>query len=119
MHITLEKAMDAFYEFMADQVMTINNLGLRFAGLISVGALKKNPEGLLSKVKPWMEMSGILKDGMVDVEAMKMGLDNAFSVMPKLSYLGFGFTSEDASALLSKMEARMDKKKKKKTEDEA
>ena len=104
MQISLERAMEGFFNFMADQVMTINNMGERFLGFAALGALKANPSALLSKVKPWLEMAGILSDGMVDLDALKAGLDTAFASVPKLSYFGFGFTSEDAAALMAKMQ---------------
>ena len=103
MRISLESAMDAFFDFMADQVKTIDDALKRVGGLIAVGSLKKFPENLVSMVKPWMEMSGFLKDGMVDVEMLKAGLENLFATEPKISYLGFGFTSADAADLVSKM----------------
>ena len=60
MQISLEKAVDGFIGFMADQVATIQKMGDRFLGFAALGALKSNPGALVSKVKPWMEMSGIL-----------------------------------------------------------
>lgn len=106
MKITLESAMDSFFDFMSEQVKTINDALKRAGGLIAVGSLKKNPENLVSMVKPWMEMSGFLKDGMVDVEMLKAGLENLFATEPKISYLGFGFNYDDAANLLTKMRAK-------------
>lgn len=106
MRITLEHAVEAFFGFMGEQVMTINDMLKRAGGLIAVGALRKNPENIVSMLKPWMEMSGFLKDGMVDVDMFKAGLENLFATEPKISYLGFGFNSEDAGNLVAKMMAK-------------
>lgn len=104
MHITLERAMDGLFSFMSDQVSTIANMGERFLGYAVVGALKKNPAPLMSKIKSWLEMAGVLNDGMVDLDVLKAALDSAFAAVPKVSYLGFSFTVEDATALLAKMQ---------------
>lgn len=106
MKITLEAAMDAFFDFMSEQVKTINDALKRAGGLIAVGSLKNNPENIVSMVKPWMEMSGFLKDGMVDIDMLKAGLENLFATEPKISYLGFGFNSDDAANLVAKMMSR-------------
>jgi hypothetical protein len=105
MHISLEKAVDGFIGFMADQVAMIQKMGDRFLGFAALGALKSNPTALVSKVKPWMEMSGILdSDGMVNLDSAKAALDMAFANVPKVSYFGFSFTSEDVPVLLAKMQ---------------
>ena len=104
MQISLEKAVDGFVGFMADQVATISKAADRFLGFAALGALKRNPAQLVGKVKPWLEMSGILVDNMVDVDAAKAALDMAFTNVPKVSYFGFSFTSEDVPALLAKMQ---------------
>ena len=104
MQISLEKAVDGFIGFMADQVASIPKMGDRFLGFAALGALKRNPVQLVGKVKPWLEMSGILVDNMVDVDAAKAALDMAFANVPKVSYFGFSFTSEDVPALLAKMQ---------------
>lgn len=103
MKITLEKAMDALSEFLTEQVHTINDPIKHSAGLFVVGALRKNPDGIMSKITPWMEMSGILSDGMVDVDVFKAGVDNIFANVPKVSYLGFGIDANEASNLVAKM----------------
>ena len=104
MQISLEKAVDGFIGFMADQVATIQKMGDRFLGFAALGALKSNPGALVCKVKPWMEMSGILADNMVNLDSAKAALDMAFANVPKVSYFGFSFTSEDVPALLAKMQ---------------
>ena len=104
MQISLEKAVDGFIGFMADQVATIPKMGDRFLGCAALGALKSNPMQLVNRVKPWMEMSGILVDEMVNLDSAKAALDMAFANVPKVSYFGFSFTSEDVPALLAKMQ---------------
>ena len=104
MQISLEKAVDGFIGFMADQVATIQKMSDRFLGFAALGALKSNPGALVNKVKPWLEMSGILSDNMVDLGSAKAALEMAFANVPKVSYFGFSFTSEDVPALLAKMQ---------------
>ena len=104
MQIPLEKAVDAFIGWMADLVTQIPKMGDRFLGFAALGSLKKNPAILVSKVKPWLEMSGILSDNMVDIDSAKAALEMAFANVPKVSYFGFTLTSEDVPTLLAKMQ---------------
>ena len=106
MKIELEKAVDAFLAFMADQVSLIPNLGERFLGYGALGALKANPGILVNKVKPWAEMTGIVDDGMVDMDMLKAALSTAFENVPKVSYFGFTFTEEDAATLIKKLQIK-------------
>lgn len=106
MKITLETAIDALAEFLTEQVNTIKDIAKHSVGLFIVGALRKNPEGVVSKVRPWMEMSGILSEGMVDVDVFKAGVDNIFANIPKVSYLGFGINADEAASLISKMKSK-------------
>jgi len=103
MKIAIEKAVDAFLGFMADQVALIPKLGDRFLGFAALGSLKSNPAMLINKVRPWAEMAGIVTDGMVNVDALKAALSTAFANEPSVSYFGFKFTKDDANALLKKM----------------
>ena len=91
---------------MADQVSAIPKLGQRFLGFGALGALKSNPNVLISTIKPWMEMAGIVTDGMVDIDMLKAALAEAFDNVPKVNYFGFTFTVEDAAALLAKMQGQ-------------
>lgn len=104
MQISLDKAMKAVSEFMTEQVHTIRDPLKHSIGLFVVGAVGKNPEGIMAKVRPWLEMSGILSGDMVDVDVFKAGLDNMFANVPKISYLGFGITADEAAALVAKMQ---------------
>lgn len=103
MKITLEKAMEALSEFMGEQVDTIHDPVKRSVGLFVVGALRKNPEGLMSKARSWLEMSGVVSDNMVDLDVFKAGLDNIFANEQKVSYLGFGINEGEAANLVKKM----------------
>lgn len=103
MKVSLEKAMEALSGFMLDQVKTVNDHLKRSVGMFVVGAIAKNPEGLVSRVSPWLEMTGVLSDGMVDVDTFKAGLDSMFASTPKVSYLGFGITADEAEGLVNRM----------------
>ena len=105
MQIPLENAIDKFIGYMSDQVATIPKLGDRFLGFAALGSLKSNPAMLINKVKPWAEMAGIVADGMVDTDMVRAALTTAFSNVPRVSYFGFTFTSDDAATLLNRMEA--------------
>jgi len=105
MQIPLENAVDKFIGYMSDQVATIPKLGDRFLGFAALGSLKSNPAMLINKVKPWAEMAGIVTDGMVDTDMVRAALTTAFSNVPRVSYFGFTFTSDDAATLLNRMEA--------------
>ena len=105
MQIPLENAVDKFIGYMSDQVATIPKLGDRFLGFAALGSLRSNPAMLINKVKPWAEMAGIVTDGMVDTDMVRAALTTAFSNVPRVSYFGFTFTSDDAATLINRMEA--------------
>lgn len=106
MQISLDKAVSGFIAYMADQVSAIPKLGDRFLGFAALGSLKNNPSMLVNKVRPWMEMAGIVTEGMVDIGMLKAALAEAFENVPKVSYFGFTFTIDDAAALLAKMQGQ-------------
>lgn len=106
MQIALEKAVDGFVSYMADQVAAIKKAGDRFLGFAALGALKNNPAQLVNKVKPWMEMAGIVTDGMINVDTLRAALAEAFENVPSVTYFGFTFTIDDAAALLKKMQGQ-------------
>lgn len=106
MQISLEKAVEGFVSYMADQVASIKKIGERFLGFAALGALKNNPMQLVNKVKPWAEMAGIVTDGIVDIDTLRAALAEAFENVPKVSYFGFTFGIEDAAALLKKMQGQ-------------
>jgi len=104
MKIGLDKAVDAFIGYMADQVALIPKLGDRFLGFAALGSLKANPDVLVAKVKPWAEMAGIVSGDKVDFDLLKAAFEEAFANVPKVSYFGFSFTAEDATSLLKRMQ---------------
>lgn len=104
MQISVEKAVDAFIGYMADQVASIPKGINRWLGFGSLAALKGNPSMIVNNVKPYLEMVGIIKDGMVDTDMARMFLENAFANEPRLSYFNFTFTADDIPALMSKMQ---------------
>lgn len=106
MKITLDKAMEALSEFMTEQVNTVRDPVKHSVGLFVVGALRKNPEGLMFKARSWLEMSGVVSDNMVDLDVFKAGLDNIFASVPKISYLGFGINSDEAAGLVARMASK-------------
>lgn len=106
MQIALEKAVDGFVSYMTDQVAAIKKTGDRFLGFAALGALKNNPAQLVNKIKPWMEMAGIVTDGMINVDTLRAALAEAFENVPSVTYFGFTFTIDDAAALLKKMQGQ-------------
>lgn len=103
MQIPLEKAVDGFIGYMADQVAAIPRGVNRWLGFGSLAAIKANPGMIINNVKPYLEMVGIVKDGMVDLDSVKAFLENAFANEPKISYFNFTFSADDVAALLDKM----------------
>lgn len=106
MLIQLEKAVDGFIGYMADQVAAIPRGINRWLGFGSLAVTKWNPAVIINNIKPYLEMVGIVKDGMVDLDSVKVFLDNAFASEPKISYFNFTFTADDVPALLAKMQGQ-------------
>lgn len=106
MKITLEKAVDTFIGYMADLVATIPHGVSRWLGFGSLASLKKNPALIVNNVKQYLEMAGIVEDGMVDTERVRDFLEGAFANEPKIAYFNFTFTAEDIPALLAKMKEK-------------
>ena len=104
MQISIDKAIDGFIGFMADNVATISKLTDRFLGFGALGALRSNPNAIVSKVYPWMEMAGIADEDQINVDTLKAALTEAFKNVPKVSYFGFTFTADDIPNLLAKMQ---------------
>lgn len=104
MKIGLDRAVNSFIGFMADQVAQIPKLGDRFLAYAALGSLKANPGIIISKIKPWGEMAGIVADDKVDLDLLKASFAEAFGQVPKVSYFGFSFTHDDADALLKRMQ---------------
>jgi hypothetical protein len=103
MKIGLDRAVNSFIGFMADQVAQIPKLGDRFLAYAALGSLKANPAVITAKVRPWGEMAGLVSDDKVDLDLLKASFTEAFAQVPKVSYFGFSFTQDDADALLKRM----------------
>lgn len=104
MHISLEKAVEGFVSYMADQVATIPHGINRWLGFGALASLKSNASLLINKVKPYLEMVGVVENDMVNLDSARKFLDAAFANEPKISYFDFTFTADDTRALLAKMQ---------------
>lgn len=104
MHISFDKAVDCFIAFMSEQVAKISKDWPKWLSYGALAAVKFNPSPLKNAVKPWLEMSGILKDNMVDIDMMKAALENAFRNVPEIEYFNFRFNAEDAAGFIAKMQ---------------
>lgn len=104
MQIAFDRAVHGALEYMSGLVVSIPKQIDKWLGIAAVAGLKKNPEPLKAKVKLWLEMAGILTDGMVDLKTLKESLDAAFAEVPSVSYFGFTFTVEDVPALIATMQ---------------
>ena len=105
MHISLEKAVEGFVSYMADQVATIPHGINRWLGFGALASLKSNTSLLINKVKPYLSVKLADKLGaMVNLDSARKFLDAAFANEPKISYFDFTFTADDTRALLAKMQ---------------
>lgn len=105
MHISLEKAVEGFISYMADQVATIPRGINRWLGFGALASLKSNSGMLVNKVKPYLEMVGVVENNMVNLDHARKFLDAAFANEPSISYFDFTFTADDTRALLAKMQS--------------
>lgn len=103
MQISLEKAVEGFVAFMAEQVNLIPRISDRFVAYGALGALKAKPKAAIGQFRPQLEMIGILDGETVDLDSVKAAIDNAFLNIPKVSFFGFTFSADDVPALLAKM----------------
>lgn len=104
MHIQFDRAVDTFVAFMSEQVAKIPKDFPKWLGFGGLAAIKFNPKHLKDKVAPYLEMFGVLNDGMVDIDMLKTVLDSAFKNVPKISYLNFTFDASDGDGLVEKMQ---------------
>lgn len=104
MHIQFDRAVDTFVAFMSEQVAKIPKDFPKWLGFGGLAAIKFNPKHLKDKVAPYLEMFGVLNDGMVDIDMLKTVLDSAFKNVPKISYLNFTFDASDGDGLVAKMQ---------------
>lgn len=104
MHISFDKAVDTFIAFMSEQVAKVPKDFPKWLGFGGLAAIKFNPNPLKEKVAPYLDMFGVLRDGVIDIEMLKTVLDSAFKNVPKLTYLNFTFDVGDADGLIAKMQ---------------
>lgn len=104
MHIQFDRAVDTFIAFMSEQVAKVPKDFPKWLGFGGLAAIKFNTRPLKEKVAPYLEMFGVLHDGMIDIGMLKTALDSAFNNVPKLSYLNFTFDVRDADGLIAKMQ---------------
>ena len=104
MHIQFDKAVDTFIAFMSEQVAKVPKDFAKWLGFGGLAAIKFNTRPLKEKVAPYLEMFGVLHDGIIDIEMLEKVLDSAFENVPKLTYLNFTFDVSDADGLIAKMQ---------------
>lgn len=104
MHIQFDRAVDTFIAFMSEQVAKVPKDFPKWLGFGGLAAIKFNTRPLKEKVAPYLEMFGVLHDGMIDIGMLEKVLDSAFENVPKLSYLNFTFDVSDADGLIAKMQ---------------
>ena len=103
MSIPVENAIGTFIGYMSEQAAKVSNPFEKFATHFFLESARLNNAGIVAKVRPWLEMSGVASGNMVDVDRLKAALDAAFTKVPSFTYLGWTFTPEDANALVGRM----------------
>lgn len=103
MQISIDKAIDGFVGFMADQVANIPKDIERWKGFAVLGVLKSKPRAAIDALKPMAEKIGLIHDDKIDVDVMKSALDMAFGNVPEVEFFNFKFNAEDVKALMEKM----------------
>jgi hypothetical protein len=104
MHIQFDMAVDTFIAFMSEQVAKVPKDFPKWLGFGGLAAIKFNTRPLKEKVAPYLEMFGVLHDGMIDIGMLEKVLYSAFENVPKLTYLNFTFDVSDADGLIAKMQ---------------
>lgn len=104
MHIQFDRAVDTFIAFMSEQVAKVPKDFPKWLGFGGLAAIKFNTRPFKEKVAPYLEMFGVLHDGMIDIGMLEKVLDSAFENVPKLTYLNFTFDVSDADGLIAKMQ---------------
>ena len=104
--VPLKTAMDGVLSFAANDALPSmpNNLK-KFGAYMAIGALKTNPEPAVRPYMPFLQMSGIVSDdgATVDESRLAMAFSDAFANMPAVDFLGFTFSADDASKLISRI----------------
>ena len=102
--IPMQQALDGLAVFAINDVISVmpNNVG-KFVALMAVGSARNDPAKFVKPYEPLLKSIGIIsEDGaMVDDKVLRSSLSEAFAEMPKVSWLGFTFTSEDAAKLIA------------------
>lgn len=103
MQISIDKAIDGFVAFMADQVASIPKDIERWKGFAVLGVIKCKPRAAIDALKPLAEKIGLIHDDKIDVDVMKSALEMAFSRVPEVEFFNFKFNAEDVKALMDKL----------------
>lgn len=104
MHIQFDKAFDAFIAFMSEQFAKVPRDFPKWLGFFGLAGAKLKKDSLKEKVRPYLEMFGVLEGDMLDIDMLKKALDLAFEKVPNLTYLNFTFDASDADGLIAKMQ---------------
>ena len=104
--ITLQQALDGLTLFATqDVIAAMPNSMSKFIALMAVGAMRNNPASFIKPYESVLKSFGVLsEDGsMVHEENVRAALNEAFSNMPKVSWMGFTFSADDAAKLMARM----------------
>ena len=104
MHIQFDRAVETFIAYLSEQVAKVPKELPKWLGFFGLAGAKLKQDVIKEKVRPYLEMFGVLEDGMVDIGMLKTALDSAFEDVPKLTYLNFTFDVSDADGLIAKMQ---------------
>jgi len=74
---------------------------------MAVGSMRNNPGQFLKPYESALKSFGIMSDNgeMVNEDNIRAALSEAFGQMPKVTWMGFTFTADDATKLLNRMGA--------------
>lgn len=104
MHIEFDKAFDTFIAFLSEQFAKVPRDFPKWLGFFGLAGAKLKKDSLKEKVRPYLEMFGVLDGNMVDIDMLKKALGLAFEKVPNLTYLNFTFDVSDADGLVAKMQ---------------
>lgn len=106
--IPIQQALDGVAAFAVNDVISEmpNTIG-KFVALMAVGSMRNNPAQFLKPYESTIKAFGIMnEDGSaIDEVNLKAALEEAFTQMPKVSWMGFTFSASDATKLLTRMGA--------------
>ena len=104
--ITLQQALDGITVFATqDVISSMPNSMAKFVALMAVGSMRNNPNSFVKPYESALKSFGILsEDGnMVNEANIRAAFNEAFASMPRVSWMGFTFTAEDASKLMARL----------------